>query len=182
MTLAARVTSNVDWWHGQSKCLVCCSYKATAHPICEQIFEKAMMPSWVQDKRSASRLNSSGRKRISRTASLAISESLRWAPGAISGSVCATAPTSRSSGRIGRSPGSVTKRVPAFQDVFVNESPGSGPRSRSKISGESPASPSESPRDRLISERRPKPAAAAPSFAVRTKSARSSSGERNSCR
>mgnify|MGYP006172440701 FL=1 len=58
--------------------------------------------------------------------------------------------------------------------------PGVGPKSRRRKIGEIPTSPSARPRLRLISERRPNPAAAAPSLAVLTNSSRSESGDRNS--
>ena len=108
--------------------------------------------------------------------------SVRSSPGASCGRVCATAPTSKSSGRIGRSPGSVTKRVPGFHEVFCKLSFGRGPKSRSRRSGVSPDKPSATPSERLMRGRRPNPAAEAPAFTVFTNSERSSSSERNSWR
>ena len=139
-----------------------------------------MIPLCVQERRCASRLNSSGRIRIRRTASLPIFSRVLSVPSGRAGSTCATAPISRSDGLIGRLPGSVTNLTPAAQLVVANSFFGSGPRSRSKTSGERPINPRATPIDRFIRERRPRPAAPARSFTVATKSSRSASDERNS--
>ena len=83
---------------------------------------------------------------------------MRFLPGASSGITCATAPTSKSLGLIGRSPGSVTNLVPVFQLVSFNELPGSGPKSLNKITAGNPAKPAAATRVRLINGRRPRPA------------------------
>ena len=140
------------------------------------------MPSWVHESFSGESWKSCGRMRIRRTASLPMSAKVRSCPLANSGRTCATAPTSRSDGLIGRSPGSVTKRVPLRHDVCESSILGSGPKSRSNKTGERPTRPSAKPNERLISGRRPRPAVPARSLTVSTKSARSSSLERISWR
>ena len=131
---------------------------------------------------AGSRLNSVGRSRINRTASLPMSLNLRCSGSSISGRTCATAPTSKSDALIRRLPGSVTKYVPDFQVVFSNSFLGSGPKSRSSSNGESADSPRAAPSDFFIKDRRPNPEAAAPDLTVSTNSLRSESGERNSWR
>src|SRR5258705_10238018 len=39
--LAWLVIANCDWWHGQSRRLVCCSYRLAGQPACVQILEYA---------------------------------------------------------------------------------------------------------------------------------------------
>ncbi|CAB4864349.1 unannotated protein [freshwater metagenome] len=107
---------------------------------------------------------------------------MRFLPGANSGITCATAPTSKSLGLIGRSPGSVTNLVPLFHEVSFNALPGSGPKSLNSKTAGNPAKPAAAANDLLISGRRPKPAACAPSLAVLTNSSRSFGSDFNSCR
>ena len=38
---ALSVIRNCDWWHGQSRRLVCCSYRLAGQPAWVQIFEYA---------------------------------------------------------------------------------------------------------------------------------------------
>ena len=107
---------------------------------------------------------------------------MRFLPGANSGITWATAPTSRSLGRIGRSPGSVTNLVPAFQEVSFNELPGSGPKSLSNKTAGKPAKPAAAAKDLLINGLLPSPAASAPSLAVLTNASRSFCSDLNSWR
>ena len=103
---------------------------------------------------------------------------MRFLPAGSSGITWATPPTSKSLALIGRSPGSVTKRVPVFQLVSFKAFPGSGPKSRSKRIAGKPARPAAAANVRLISGRLPRPATSAPTLAALTNSSRSESSER----